>query len=317
MIFNKLRTLFQFSFFFRTFACFFIILQNCVFMNIIILSLVLLTALAALAAIAVYFVAKKFHVEEDPRIDIICELLPGANCGGCGYPGCRGLAEAIVKQGNLEGLLCPVGGADCMQSIAPILGVEAVVEEPKIAVVRCSGSKANSPRTVDYEGLQNCRFSYNLYTGVTGCPHGCVGLGNCVRSCQFDALYIDKETGLPVVIDDKCTACGTCVKACPRGVIQLRFKGKKDRRIFVSCINKEKGALGKKHCSVVCIGCAKCQKVCAFGAVTVQNNLAYIDHTKCKLCRKCAAECPTGAIHELNFPARKVNEDENRTETNV
>jgi len=275
-------------------------------MNVIILSFVVLASLAAIAAIAVYVVAKKFYVEEDPRIDMINELLPGVNCGGCGLPGCRAFAEAIIKKGSLEGMNCPVGGAECVQNIAPILGVEVVVEEPKIAVVRCSGSKASSPRTVDYEGLQSCRFSFNLYTGITGCPHGCVALGDCVRSCQFDAMYIDEETGLPVIIEDKCVACNACVTACPRGVIQLRLKGKKDRRIFVSCINKEKGALGKKHCSVVCIGCAKCQKVCTFGAVTIQNNLAYIDHTKCKLCRKCAPECPTNAIHELNFPPRKV-----------
>jgi len=277
-------------------------------MNIIIMSFVILAALAAIAAITVYIVAKKFYVEEDPRIDMVNELLPGVNCGGCGFPGCRAFAEAIIKQGSLDGLNCPVGGADCMKSIAPVLGVEVIVEDPKIAVVRCSGSKVNSPRTVDYEGFQSCRFSFNLYTGVTGCPHGCVGLGSCVQSCQFDAMYIDEETGLPVIIDDKCVACGACVTTCPRGVIQLRLKGKKDRRIFVSCINKEKGALGKKHCSVVCIACAKCQKACPFGAITIHNNLAYIDHTKCKLCRKCAPECPTNAIHEVNFPERKVAE---------
>ncbi|MCL2682064.1 MAG: RnfABCDGE type electron transport complex subunit B [Bacteroidales bacterium] len=277
-------------------------------MNIIIMSFVILAALAAIAAITVYIVAKKFYVEEDPRIDMVNELLPGVNCGGCGFPGCRAFAEAIIKQGSLDGLNCPVGGADCMKSIAPVLGVEVIVEDPKIAVVRCSGSKVNSPRTVDYEGFQSCRFSFNLYTGVTGCPRGCVGLGSCVQSCQFDAMYIDEETGLPVIIDDKCVACGACVTTCPRGVIQLRLKGKKDRRIFVSCINKEKGALGKKHCSVVCIACAKCQKACPFGAITIHNNLAYIDHTKCKLCRKCAPECPTNAIHEVNFPERKVAE---------
>jgi Fe-S-cluster-containing hydrogenase component 2 len=120
-------------------------------------------------------------------------------------------------------------------------------------------------------------------------------------------MYINEETGLPIVLDDKCVACNACVTACPRGVMQLRLKGKKDRRIFVSCINKEKGVLAKKHCSVPCIGCAKCQKICPFGAITIQNNLAYIDYTKCKLCRKCAPECPTNAILELNFPERKVN----------
>jgi Na+-translocating ferredoxin:NAD+ oxidoreductase RNF subunit RnfB len=273
-------------------------------MNIIILSLVVLAALAAIAAISVYFVAKKFHVDEDPRINMICELLPGANCGGCGFPGCRGFAEAIVKKGSLDGFNCPVGGAECMHSIAPVMGVEAVVEDPKIAVVRCSGNKVNAPRTVDFEGFRTCRFSANLFTGSAGCPHGCLGLGDCVRSCQFDAMVMNDETGLPIVIDDKCVACGACVTACPRSVMELRDKGKKDRRIFVSCINKEKGAMAKKHCSVACIGCAKCQKACTFDAITIQNNLAYIDFSKCKLCRKCTSECPTNAIHELNFPTK-------------
>ncbi len=279
--------------------------------NIVLLSFITLAALAVVAAVVLYVVAKKFHVEEDPRIDAICELLPGANCGGCGFAGCRNFAESIVKQGSLDGLLCPVGGADCMQSIAPVLGVEAVIEEPKIAVVRCSGSKVNAPRTVNFEGLSDCRFSSNLYAGESGCPNACVGLGSCVRSCQFDALQMDEETGLPVVNADTCVACGACVKACPRGVIELRDKGKKDRRVFVSCVNKEKGAMAKKRCAVACIGCGKCQKVCAFEAITIQNNLAYIDFGKCKLCRKCVSECPTGAILEVNFPERKVTEETN------
>jgi len=127
-----------------------------------------------------------------------------------------------------------------------------------------------------------------------------------VESCKFDAMYMDEETGLPVVIEDNCVACGACVDACPRGILELRNKGKKSRRIFVSCINKEKGGPAKKNCSVACIGCGKCEKVCKFDAITIENNLAYIDYEKCKLCRKCEPECPTGAIHELHFPPRKV-----------
>jgi len=299
----------QFSFFFRIFAAYFSYsLQKKVLMNAILLSVIIFVSLGAFAAAVLYIIGKKFYVEENPLIGVINDLLPGANCGGCGVPGCRAFAEAIVKQGSMAGLSCPPGGADTVQNIATALGVEAVVEDPKIAVVCCSGSRANSPKKVDYEGLQYCNFAHSLYTGEGGCPNGCLSLGSCVKVCQFDAMYMDEETGLPVIIEDKCVGCDACVKACPRQIIELRLKGKKSRRIFVSCVNKQKGALAKKSCSVACIGCSKCQKICTFDAVTMQNNLAYIDYEKCKLCRKCVPECPTNAIHELNFPPRKVAE---------
>ncbi|MCL2412953.1 MAG: RnfABCDGE type electron transport complex subunit B, partial [Bacteroidales bacterium] len=199
-------------------------------MNLIILSFVLLATLAIFAAIVLYFVGKKFHVDEDPRIGPVNDALPGANCGGCGLPGCRAFAEAIVKKGSMEGLNCPPGGADWAPAVAKILGIEAVVEDPKIAVVCCSGSKANSPRKVGYEGLQSCNFANALYAGEGGCPNGCLGLGSCIKSCLFDAMYMDPETDLPVIIEDKCVGCDACVKMCPRNVIELRLKGKKGRR---------------------------------------------------------------------------------------
>jgi ferredoxin len=118
-------------------------------------------------------------------------------------------------------------------------------------------------------------------------------------------MYMDEETGLPVVIQEKCVACGACVKACPRKIIEMRPRGKKDRRIFVSCVNREKGAVSKKNCDIACIGCGKCVKECKFEAISMENNLAYIHASKCTLCRKCVAVCPTNAIHELNFPPRK------------
>ena len=270
--------------------------------NVIIYAVISLSAIGVAAAVILFFVAQKFKVIEDPRIDEVDEALPGANCGGCGYAGCRAFAEGMVKQGTMEGFNCPVGGADVMADIAKLLGLEVEAAEPKIAVIRCSGSRANAPKKIDYDGPATCAFAHNLYSGESGCPYGCLGCGDCVEACDFDAMYMDKETGLPVVIEENCVACGACVKACPRNIIELRNQGKKSRRIFVSCINKEKGAPAKKNCSVACIGCGKCFKVCPFDAITMSNNLAYIDYEKCKLCRKCVAECPTGAIHELNFP---------------
>lgn len=278
--------------------------------NVIVYAVISLSAIGMTAAVVLYFVAQKFKVIEDPRIDDVEGILPGANCGGCGFAGCRAFAEGIVKAGNLEGLNCPVGGNTTMSEIAKVLGLEVEEKDPLIAVLRCNGSCENAPKKIIYDGPATCAFAHNLYSGESGCPYGCLGLSDCVLSCKFDALYLDEKTGLPVVVEDKCVACGACVKACPRGIFELRPKGKKGRRIYVCCINQEKGAPAKKNCEVACIGCGKCVKACAFDAITLVNNLAYIDAEKCKLCRKCAPECPTNAIHELNFPPRKPKAEE-------
>jgi len=264
-----------------------------------------LGAIGVVAAIILYFVAQKFKVYEDPRIDEVEEALPSANCGGCGYAGCRAFAEGLVKAGAMEGFNCPVGGADVMQEVAGILGLVAEAAEPQIAVIRCNGSLANSPKKVEYDGISTCASAHVLYAGDGGCSYGCLGLADCVASCDFDAIHMNPETGLPVV-DVNCVACGACVEACPRDIIELRNVGKKERRIFVSCVNEEKGAPAKKNCTVACIGCAKCFNVCAFDAIEMKNNRAYIDYEKCKLCRKCVDVCPTDAIHEINFPVRKL-----------
>jgi ferredoxin len=141
--------------------------------------------------------------------------------------------------------------------------------------------------------------------GATGCFFGCLGCGDCVKACKFDAIKMDPETGLPVVDQDKCTACGACVKACPRMIIELRNKNKLDRRVYVSCVNKDKGPVAKKACEVGCIGCGKCVKACPFEAITLENNLAYIDFEKCRLCRKCVDECPQHSIVAVNFPPKR------------
>lgn len=275
-------------------------------MSAIYFSFIALSALAFIFAIVIYFVDKKFKVIEDPKIDEVQEALPGANCGGCGYPGCRGFAEALVKAGKIDGFFCPVGGNETMKKIGNILGLKVEEKAPQIAVIRCNGTFQNAPSKVKYDGYLSCSFVNLLFSGESTCPYGCLGCGDCVRACIFDAIYINNETGLPVVIEDKCTACGACVKACPRSIIELRNKGPKGKRIYVNCINKEKGAIARKNCSVACIGCGKCVKVCEFDAIKLENNLAYIDYIKCRLCRKCVEVCPTGAIVEINFPPRKT-----------
>ena len=288
-------------------------------MELIWVAVASLGAIGLLSALVLYVASKKFAVYEDPRIGKVAEVLPQANCGGCGYPGCSGFAEACVKAGSLEGKLCPVGGQPVMTRVASILGLEASASEPKVAVVRCNGSCEHRPRITQYDGAVSCAIAHATYGGETGCSFGCLGCGDCVSACQFGAIRINPETGLPEVNEEACTACGACVKACPRNIIEIRPKGENNRRMVVTCVNKDKGALTRKSCEVGCIGCGKCVKICPFEAISLENNLAYIDPLKCKLCRKCEAECPQGAIQAINFPPRKskiesVAETDSKTE---
>ena len=274
-------------------------------MEIILTAVIVLCLIGAASAAILYITSQKFKVEEDPRIEKVLNALPSANCGGCGFPGCNGLASAIVKSDTMDGFYCPVGGQTTMDNIARILGRTADVSIKKIAVVRCNGSCENRPKTNIYDGASKCAIESALYGGETGCTFGCLGFGDCVDSCLFDAIHINLKTMLPEVIEDNCTACGACVKACPKNLIELRKQGPKSRRIYVTCMNKDKGGVARKSCKVACIGCSKCQQVCPFDAISIENNLAYIDDEKCRLCRKCVPVCPTNSIRELNFPSRK------------
>ena len=275
-------------------------------MDLILIAVISLGAIGLVAAVILYAASKKFAVYEDPRIAQVSEVLPQANCGGCGYPGCSGFAAACVKAGSLEGKLCPVGGQPTMEKVAAILGLEATASEPKVAVVRCNGTCANRPKLTQYDGVRSCVVANSTYGGETGCTFGCLGCGDCVSACTFGAIKMNPETGLPEVDESKCTACGACAKACPRSIIEIRPKGKNNRRVYVQCVNKDKGAVARKACAAACIGCGKCVKVCPFEAITLENNLAYIDPAKCKSCRKCEMECPQNAIIAVNFPPRKA-----------
>lgn len=289
-------------------------------MNSILISVLVLGAIGVIAAIVLFACSKKFAVFEDPRIGQVSELLPGANCGGCGFPGCSGMADALVKgadKGSLEGLSCPVGGAETMGKVADLLGMAIANSEPMVAVVRCNGTCTNRAQIAEYAGLRTCSAMHACGAGESACGYGCLGCGDCINACQFDAIKLNAETGIPEVAEDKCTACGACAKACPRGIIELRKKGPKGRRVYVSCVSKDKGAVSMKACKASCIGCGKCEKECPFGAITVENNCSYIDFTKCRLCKKCVGICPTKAISAVNFPVAKKVVSEVSEENNT
>jgi len=228
------------------------------------------------------------HVEVDPRIEKIGEVLPGANCGGCGYAGCGAYAEAIVNE-NASPAECAPGGKGVVQEIADILGVQAEAKEKMVAVVRCQGRVV--PTRFTYDGLHDCRAANLIQAGPKGCEYGCLGFGTCADACPFGAIGMVDQ--LPVVNEEKCTGCGKCVDACPRRIIALR---RITDYVEVLCLSREKGGVVRKLCDLGCLGCKKCEKSCKFEAVSVDDFLAQIDFEKCTACGKCVKECPVGAI---------------------
>ncbi len=273
--------------------------------TIIIYTILSLSVLGAIAAVVLYFVAQRFKVYEDPRIEQVETELPSANCGACGYAGCHNLAETLVQAESMDGLYCPVGGNEVMTRIAAILGREATSMEPKVAVLHCNGSCEYRPQTTKYDGAKSCAIASALFSGETGCSYGCLGYGDCVSACSFGAISINPFTGIPVIDDLKCTACGSCVKSCPKKLFELRKRWKGEKKVYVACKNEDKGGVARKNCAVACIGCSKCVKTCPYEAINLNNNLAYIDAEKCRLCRKCVEVCPTHSIIETGFPVRK------------
>ncbi len=193
-----------------------------------------------------------------------------------------------------------------MKQVSEIMGLNSVAANPKVAVVRCNGTCESRPQKSIYDGAHSCAILAMTAVGFNDCAYGCLGEGDCANACPFGAITMDSETGLPIIDEELCTGCGVCVATCPRSIIELRNKGPRGMRVYVACANKEKGALAMKDCKVSCIGCSKCAKVCAHDAITVENNHAYIDFEKCKLCRKCVDQCPTHAIHAVNFPKPKA-----------
>lgn len=235
--------------------------------------------------------AIKFKVEQDERVPLVRDALPGANCGGCGYAGCDALAEAIVK-GEANPNACPVGGSAAAAKIADVMGIEVSESARMCAFVKCNGNCESAKEKFEYVGLDNCEIESALSGGRKSCTYGCLGDGNCVRACQFDAISI--VDGIAVVDKEKCVACGACVKACPKGIIDIIPY---DSKVKVFCNSKDMPKQTKLNCSNGCMGCSLCAKNCPQQAIVVENFLAKVDYSKCTGCGACTEKCPTKAIH--------------------
>lgn len=237
------------------------------------------------------FAGKKFAVEVDEREEAITNTLPGNNCGGCGYAGCSGLAAAIVK-GEAEVGGCPVGGAPVAAKIAEIMGQEAGASVHKVAFVKCAGTCEKAKQDYEYYGVNDCVMVNMMQSnGPKSCKYGCLGEGTCVKACPFDAIHI--VDGIAVVDKEECKACGKCIAVCPKHLIELVPY---DQEHLVQCSSKDKGKDVMKACTVGCIGCKMCEKICPVEAVTVEDNVAHIDTEKCVNCGACAEKCPKKII---------------------
>ena len=264
-------------------------------------AIVVMAIMGAAFGLLLGVAGKKFHVEVDPRVTRVRECLPGANCGGCGYPGCDGYAEAVVS-GKAAADACKPGGAAAATRIGEILGVAVDADGDRgIARLICGGG-ATCGNRARYSGIPTCRAATLAGGGFKSCEFGCLGLGDCVEACRFDAMTMSAD-GMPVIDEEKCVACGSCVKACPRGIIEIIPRSK---TVFVACRSTDSGAVTRKVCKAGCIACRLCVKACQEGAIQVENNLARIDYTKCTSCGACAAKCPTGAIKDLLKRASKI-----------
>ena len=256
--------------------------------------ILLVVAVGLVCAIMLTIASKVFYVPVDETAAALREVLPGANCGGCGFAGCDDYANSLAADHETPCNKCPVGGPSVAAKLAEILGVSAGSADKQVAIVMCNGAKEVSKNLLDYEGPTSCKAATQLFGGVKQCPFGCQGLGDCVAACDFGAISI--VDGVARVDRDACVACGACAKACPKNLIRI---GPDSNQNVVFCSSKAGGADVRKACSVGCIGCKMCEKTCKFDAVHIENNLAYIDPEKCKNCGMCSKVCPTGAIINL------------------
>ena len=272
-------------------------------MNILI-AIGILGGLGLVFGLVLAAASKIFYVETDPRLEQLQECLPGANCGGCGYAGCNAYAEAVLK-GEAPVGKCVAGGNECAKNMGAIMGVKAENVVRKVALVRCSGHRifdeegnqvGGAKVKAHYEGIHDCLAASKVGgRGPLSCKFGCLGYGTCMEACKYDAIHV--VDGVAVVDENKCVGCFACAAICPRHLI---IPVEPSRNVVIACASLAKGPVVNKACSAGCIGCGKCKKICPKGAITIENNLAIIDYTKCDNCGLCATVCPKHLIKDSN-----------------
>ena len=268
----------------------------------IVIAIAILGGLGLIFGLVLAIASKVFYVETDPRLDELNEVLPGANCGGCGYAGCSGYAEAVLK-GEAPIGECASGGEKCARAMSEIMGVKLGTMKRKVAYVCCSGyhrigddgKELGSKKKARYEGFKDCLSASKVGgNGPVACKFGCLGFGTCVKACKYDAISI--VDGVALVDREKCVGCMACARACPRNVIaQVDY----EKKVYVPCASRAKGAVTVRGCSAGCIGCGMCVKACENKAITLDNGLARIDPEKCTDCGLCATVCPKKLIVHL------------------
>ena len=257
--------------------------------NILIPSVVVL-GIAALLGILIVIVSHFFQMPVNERKEALAAALPGANCGGCGFAGCDGYAQ-FLADGSTDTSLCAVGGAACSSELASILGVAPKFAEPSVVRLLCQGSTDHTKRRYVYLGTLTCNAAHGLLGGPGACTYGCLGFGDCITVCAFHALSV--KDGIITVDVNECTACGQCVRMCPKDLLMLFPKSSE---VAVLCKNTWPGAQTRKNCDIGCIGCQKCVKTCPDGAISMTGALAVIDQALCTRCGACVEVCPTHSI---------------------
>ena len=272
----------------------------------IIIAIAILGGLGLIFGLVLAGASKLFYVQTDPRLDALNACLPGANCGGCGYAGCGAYAEAVLR-GEAPLDACASGGNECAQAIAGIMGIKIGQVKRKVAYVRCSGfqrftddgKEQGAKKKAQYEGFKDCAAATNVGgNGPIACKYGCLGFGNCVKACKYDAIAV--VDGVAHVDPKKCVGCLACVRACPRNLIAAVDY---DKQVFIPCASHSKGAVTVRRCTQGCIGCGLCTKICEQKAITIDTNLAVIDYDKCIGCGLCANVCPKKLIEVTAAPA--------------